>query len=102
MQEFIDFNKVEKELAICKSNYEPLNEKLIKEIPQLGDLRVPYLNPSFEAMIKTQLSFNEAGFRQLDSVKTKFPPGADQNIEGRIENVLEKMRELVIVGKDIK
>ena len=32
-----------------------LNEQLTNEIPQLIDLRVPYLDPSFEALVKIQL-----------------------------------------------
>lgn len=40
---------------MAKEVYEALNEQLTTEIPQLIDLRVPYLDPSFEALVKIQL-----------------------------------------------
>lgn len=40
---------------MARDVYEALNEQLTTEIPQLIDLRVPYLDPSFEALVKIQL-----------------------------------------------
>ena len=40
---------------MAKEVYETLNEQLTSEIPQLIDFRVPYLDPSFEALVKIQL-----------------------------------------------
>ena len=40
---------------MAKEIYEALNEQLTTELPQLIDLRVPYLDPSFEALVKIQL-----------------------------------------------
>lgn len=40
---------------MARDVYESLNEQLTTEIPQLIDLRVPYLDPSFEALVKIQL-----------------------------------------------
>lgn len=40
---------------MAREVYEALNEQLTGEIPQLIDLRVPYLDPSFEALVKIQL-----------------------------------------------
>lgn len=40
---------------MAKDIYEALNEQLTTELPQLIDLRVPYLDPSFEALVKIQL-----------------------------------------------
>lgn len=40
---------------MAREVYEALNEQLTTEIPQLIDLRVPYLDPSFEALVKIQL-----------------------------------------------
>lgn len=47
--------QTEKETAMARDVYEALNEQLTTEIPQLIDLRVPYLDPSFEALVKIQL-----------------------------------------------
>jgi amphiphysin len=76
--------------------YETLNTQLLTEIPELVNLRVPYLNPSFEAIIKSQLAFNEFAYHKLDSIKRYFPSGADRGLETRTEQVLQQMRELSI------
>jgi hypothetical protein len=47
--------QAEKEAQMAKEVYEALNDQLTGEIPQLIDLRVPYLDPSFEALVKIQL-----------------------------------------------
>lgn len=47
--------RAEKEAQMAKDVYESLNEQLTTELPQLIDFRVPYLDPSFEALVKIQL-----------------------------------------------
>jgi hypothetical protein len=49
--------------------FELLNESLIAELPQLLDLRVPYFDPSFEAMIRMQAKFAEEGYEKLSGVQ---------------------------------
>ena len=46
-----------------------LNEQLIQELPQLLDLRVPFFDPSFEAMIRMQCKFAEEGYEKLGGVQ---------------------------------
>lgn len=46
-----------------------LNEQLISELPQLLDLRVPFFDPSFEAMIRMQCKFAEEGYEKLSGVQ---------------------------------
>ena len=46
-----------------------LNEQLITELPQLLDLRVPFFDPSFEAMIRMQCKFAEEGYEKLGGVQ---------------------------------
>ena len=68
----------------------------MNDIPQLVDLRVAYLNPSFEAIIKSQLAFNQAAYTKLESIQNSFPSDAQNGLEGRVENVLQQMRDLSI------
>jgi hypothetical protein len=88
----------EKELNEAKAIYEGINNQLITEIQALMDLRIPYLTPSFEAIAKSQLAFNQAAFFKLDGVKTSFTKSDSgiQDIEGRAEAVLQQMRQLSI------
>lgn len=46
-----------------------LNDQLIAELPQLLDLRIPYFDPSFEAMIRMQVKFAEEGYEKLGGVQ---------------------------------
>lgn len=46
-----------------------MNDQLITELPQLLDLRIPYFDPSFEAMIRMQAKFAEEGYEKLSGVQ---------------------------------
>ncbi|WVR05345.1 hypothetical protein IAU60_002359 [Kwoniella sp. DSM 27419] len=80
-----------------------LNDQLIAELPLLVDLRVPYLDPSFEAMIRCQIRFAEEGYAQLSGVQRYFADNirddyANGTLDTQVEGVLEEMRELSIFG----
>lgn len=53
----------------AKEVFDMLNEQLIAELPQLLDLRVPFFDPSFEAMIRMQCKFAEEGYDKLSAVQ---------------------------------
>ncbi|KAJ3411443.1 hypothetical protein HDV05_002178 [Chytridiales sp. JEL 0842] len=84
----------------AKELYESLNQTLITEIPKLIDLRVPFLDPTFEALVKSQLEFNETAFKNLDSIKGTMAYGRNgmegEGLEGQVESVLQQMRDLTI------
>ena len=46
-----------------------MNNQLVTELPQFLDLRIPYLDPSFEAMVRMQCKFNEEGYEKLGGVQ---------------------------------
>ena len=53
--------------------FDLLNDQLIMELPQLLDLRIPYFDPSFEAMIRMQCKFAEVGYENLSGVQRYVP-----------------------------
>ena len=53
----------------AKEVFDMLNDQLIAELPQLLDLRIPYFDPSFEAMIRMQCKFAEEGYEKLGGVQ---------------------------------
>ena len=97
-----------------------MNNQLISEIPQLLELRVPYFDPSFEAMIRMQCKFAEEGYEKLGGVQRfvftdiakihivtlvcrYFPDNvrddyAAGQLDAQVENVLQEMKELSICG----
>ena len=66
--------RAEKEAAMAKEIYEELNDQLTTELPQLIDLRVPYLDPSFEALVKIQLRFCKEGYEKTAQVQQYLDP----------------------------
>lgn len=59
---------------MAREIYEDLNEQLTTELPQLIDLRVPYLDPSFEALVKIQLRFCKEGYERMAQVQQYLEP----------------------------
>ena len=95
--------RAEKELEDAKIVYETLDAQLKEELPQLHSLRVPYLNPSFEAMIKMQAKFAEEGYEKMGGVQRFFSESvrdeyANGQLDGQVENILQEMRQLSICG----
>ncbi|WVO20947.1 uncharacterized protein IAS62_002248 [Cryptococcus decagattii] len=81
-----------------------LNDQLIAELPVLVDLRIPYLDPSFEAMIRCQLNFAQEGYERLSGVQRYFADNirddyANGALDAQVETVLEEMKELAIFGQ---
>lgn len=91
--------RAEKEANDAKAVFEAFNESLGNELPQLVDLRVPYLDPSFEAMVRLQLRFAETGYEKLGGVQRWFAESvrndyANGELDAQVEGALQEMREL--------
>ncbi|KAK5167550.1 BAR adaptor protein Hob3 [Saxophila tyrrhenica] len=105
MQPFrLEFIKKEAdELEQAKAQYEQLNEQLTSELPQLIDLRVPYLDPTFEALVKIQLRFCAEAYSRMAQVQQYLDAStrdqyASGDLDARVEDVLGQIRELSIAG----
>ncbi|KXT08162.1 hypothetical protein AC579_8453 [Pseudocercospora musae] len=90
-------------LAQAKVAYEQLNQQLTDELPQLIDLRVPYLDPSFEALVKIQLRFCAEAYSRMAQVQQYLDAStrdqyASGDLDARVEDVLGQIRELSIAG----
>ncbi|QSZ35000.1 hypothetical protein DSL72_007862 [Monilinia vaccinii-corymbosi] len=95
--------RAEKETEMAKAAYEQLNEQLFNELPQLIDLRVPYLDPSFEALVKIQLRFCAEAYSRMAQVQQYLDADtreqyAQGHLDSRVEQVLQEIRELSISG----
>ncbi|KAH9949585.1 BAR-domain-containing protein [Amylocystis lapponica] len=87
----------------AKEVFDMLNDQLISELPQLLDLRVPFFDPSFEAMIRMQCKFAEEGYEKLSGVQRYFADNvrddyAAGQLDAQVEGVLQEMKELTICG----
>lgn len=95
--------RTERETEMAKQVYEQLNELLFTELPQLIDLRVPYLDPSFEALVKIQLRFCAEAYSRMAQVQQYLDAETrDQyargDLDNRVEEVLQEIRDLSIAG----
>lgn len=83
--------------------YSDLNEKLKTELPRLINLRIPYLDPSFESFVKLQLRFFNENYNKLNDLQATLDAQTrldyiNGNLDKKLDNVLDKMRELNITG----
>lgn len=93
----------ERDEKVAQDRYDELNDQLSAEIPQLIDFRVPYLDPSFEALVKIQMKYCTDSYNRLAEVQQFMDPQIRENyatgqIDSHIENTLMQMRELQIVS----
>lgn len=97
--------RIEKETEMAKAAYEQLNELLYAEIPQLIDLRVPYLDPSFEALVKIQLRFCAEAYSRMAQVQQYLDPEVREQyaagqLDARVEEVIGEIREVSLICPD--
>ena len=95
--------RAERESELARTAYEALNEQLFSELPQLIDLRVPYLDPSFEALVKIQLRFCAEAYSRMAQVQQFLDADtreqyAQGHLDARVEEVLGEIRELSIAA----
>jgi len=93
----------EREASLAKAEYEQLNNQLMEEMPQVIDLRVPYLDPSFEALVKIQLRFCAEAYSRMAQVQQYLEADTREQyaagvLDQRVEEVLEQIRGLSIAG----
>lgn len=93
--------RAEKELAVAKDIFEDLNEQLKAELPELIKLRVPYYDPSFEALVKIQMKFCTEGYSRLAQVQQFLEQSsrdeyANGLLDGKIDDLLVQMNGLSI------
>ncbi|KAF3479782.1 reduced viability upon starvation protein 161 [Arthroderma uncinatum] len=95
--------RAEKDAEMAKQAYDQLNEQLYNELPQLIDLRVPYLDPSFEALVKIQLRFCAEAYSRMAQVQQYLDSDTREeyaagNLDNKVEQVLQEIRDLSIAG----
>ncbi|KAF2861872.1 BAR-domain-containing protein [Piedraia hortae CBS 480.64] len=95
--------RAEKECEMAKAGYDQLNDQLRNELPQLIELRVPYLDPTFEALVKIQLRFCAEAYGRMAQVQQYLDAStrdqyASGDLDARVEDVLGQIRELSIAG----
>ncbi|KEI37495.1 uncharacterized protein L969DRAFT_89445 [Mixia osmundae IAM 14324] len=93
----------EKAAADAKDVYEAINTQLVSELPQLIEYRIPYLDPSFESMVRMQAQFASEAYEKLGGVQRYFADDvrdlyANGDLDGQVEGALQEIRDLTICG----
>ena len=95
-----DPGKLPRSEAECQERrevYEAIHNKLLTDLPQLCSLRDPYLQPSFEAFVKSQLDYFENFKLLLEQVRPQLYENSVNASSAR--DVLNEMKALTIVGQ---
>jgi len=95
--------RAEQESAQAEEVFRAMDDQLRDELPQLLDLRIPYLDPSFESMVRIQTHFASDGYEKLGGVQRYFPDGVREDyaaggLDAQVEGCLQELRELSITG----
>lgn len=95
--------KAQQENDETKETFDLLNDMLRAELPLMLEERIPYFDPSFEAMIRMQVKFAEEGYEKLGGVQRYFAENVRDDyttgqLDQQVEGVLQEMRELSICG----
>ncbi|BGP13254.1 hypothetical protein JCM10213_004976 [Rhodosporidiobolus nylandii] len=99
----IKLRAAEAEEEQAREIFSAIDDQLREELPQLLDLRIPYLDPSFECMVRLQSHFATDGYEKLGGVQRYFAEGVREDyasgaLDAQVEGCLQEMRELSIVG----
>lgn len=92
-------DQYQRQFSQCENDFISINNQLKKELPQLIDLRIPYLDPSFEAFVKLQLRFFNENFNYFDNLQKKLDAKTREDyisgtLEQRIDDNIAKISKL--------
>lgn len=87
------------DLEQALETYGFLNAQLKDELPKLIEMRIPYLNPSFEAFVKIQLRYFSDNYSKLNAVQRQLDAESrhdyiSRNLDRKMDLILGKIREL--------
>lgn len=91
------------QLMELEKTYDEINDQLKEELPRFINLRIPFLDPSFESFVKIQLRYFNENYAQFNALQSKLDAQtredfANGNLDKKIDNTLAKMRELTITS----
>ncbi|KAI9271718.1 hypothetical protein BDA99DRAFT_500828 [Phascolomyces articulosus] len=79
----------------AREHYEGLNTILVEDLPKMVEMRVPYIDPSFEALVKLQLKLSEVFYAEFQNIQDSFQP---EQQKAEADDLLQDMRQLTICG----
>ncbi|KAG0076860.1 hypothetical protein BGZ92_002212 [Podila epicladia] len=89
--------QAEHEAEVAREMYEAMNAQLMAELPKVVDSRIAYLDPSFEAAVKSQLSFAQDARNTMEPLRQYFPAEPHgQEHEQAADRILAQMSDLQI------
>jgi len=93
----------ERQAEEAREVFEVLNQQLLNDLPILLDLRVNFLDPSFESMVRLQQIFAQEGYEKMGGVQRYFSENvrddyASGALDSQVENALADLSTLSICG----
>lgn len=89
--------RAEQMAMASRDAFERSNNQLKEEIPKLIEGRVGFFDPSFEALVKIQLEYYARSYDHLAPLQNYFGHGAGGDLNGKMQDILQRMRDLSII-----
>ncbi|OMH86297.1 Protein hob3 [Zancudomyces culisetae] len=98
-------NKATEALAYGERVYEALRNSLVVEIPKLIDSRAYVINPSFQALVRSQLQFFHECLESMDGISDNNAnmsiEQAEDDLDKKMDDVLAKIKSLGICNLNV-
>ncbi|KAL5021827.1 hypothetical protein ScPMuIL_000982 [Solemya velum] len=102
-QAIIKLQTCQKSLSFARDDFQNQNTALMEDMPKFYDGRIEYFQPSLQALIKSEVTYNEKALQVYselsDSLQEHSGEGADV-INTRIQQTLSNIRALSITVDD--
>ncbi|CAI5757172.1 unnamed protein product [Candida verbasci] len=98
-----NLNKMNQELTNIENDFMLLNDDLKNELPKFINLRIPFLNPTFESFVKLQLKYFNDNYKELSKLQNTIDANTkmlyeQDKLDDKLDNILKRMRNLDIAG----
>ncbi|KAJ1511502.1 hypothetical protein HMI54_014246 [Coelomomyces lativittatus] len=95
--------RLEQEVLEAKRNFDLYHLSLLQELPKIISMRISFVEPSFEAFLKSQHRLAQETIQRILGLQASFQSlgwnpdaAADRELDGAADRTLEKMRSLSI------
>lgn len=102
-QNVVKLDATKKALESAKEEFNSQDQALKEDLPKLYDGRIDYFQPSFEALVRSQVTYSSEAFKVYSEVSSDFfdhSKLSEQERRARIQQTLADIKALSITADD--
>lgn len=102
-QNVVKLDATKKALESAKEEFNSQNETLKADLPRLFEGKIDYFQPSFEALVRSQVTYNSEAFKAYSGVSSDLfnhSKLTEQERKARIQQTLADIKALSITADD--